>query len=42
MRSGVLAICFECSVKLNNALRRMSIEGRGNEDLLRDSMMDKP
>ena len=38
----LLAICFESPVKLNDALRSMPVQGQGEKDLLRYSLMDKP
>lgn len=38
----LLAIRFECQVKLNDALRNMAIKRQGEEDLFRYSLADKP
>jgi hypothetical protein len=37
----LLAIRFECQVKLNDALRNMAIQRQGEEDLLRYALADK-
>ena len=38
----LLAIRRESRVKLNGALRNMTIQGHGEEDLFRYSLMDEP